>query len=80
MFDVEFLERNTLKSVIRFCFLQIRNRNGHTNNVKKKCDSISLSYGTRDSIWVPPNVAGIYMMCEKKENINTAQSKVNLLH
>ena len=49
------------------------NRNGHTNNVKK-CDSISLSYGARDSIWVSPNVAGFYMMCE---NTNTAQSKVN---
>ena len=46
----------------------------------KKCDSISLSYGARDSFWVPPNVAGLYMMCEKTENANTAQSKVNLLN
>ena len=51
-----------------------------TQIMLKKCDSISLSYGTRDSIWVPPNVAGLYMMCEKTENTNTAQSKVNLLH
>ena len=38
-----------------------------TQIMLKKCDSISLSYGTRDSIWVPPNVAGLYMMCEKTE-------------
>ena len=47
VFDVEFLERNTLKSVILFCFLQIRNRNGHTNNVKKVWFHIPFIWGTR---------------------------------
>ena len=79
VFDVEFLERNTLKSVILFCFLQIRNRNGHTNNVKKVWFHIPFIWDTRLDLG-SPNVAGLYMMCEKTENANTVQSKVNLLN
>ena len=53
VFDVEFLERNTLKSVITFCFLQIRNRNGHTNNVKKVWFHIPFIWGTRLDLGSP---------------------------
>ena len=54
VFDVEFLERNTLKSVITFCFLQIRNRNGHTNNVKKVWfHNIPFISGTRLDLGFP---------------------------
>ena len=53
VFDVEFLERNTLKSVITFCSLQIRNRNGHTNNVKKVWLHIPFIWGTRLDLGFP---------------------------
>ena len=54
VFDVEFLERNTLKSVITFCFWHIRNRNGHTNNVKKVWFHIPFICDTRLDLGSPP--------------------------
>ena len=53
VFDVEFLERNTLKSVILFSFLQIRNRNGHTDNVKKVWFHIPFIWDTRLDLGSP---------------------------
>ena len=51
-----------------------------TQIMLKKCDSISLSYGTRDSIWVPPQCSralhdvrknGEYKHCSVKGKFTT---------
>ena len=46
-------ERNTLQSVVNFCFWHIRNRNGHTNNVKKVWFHIPFIWDTRLDLGFP---------------------------